>query len=99
MSETKHTPMADGGPAFPVQDAAAWQAHGMTLRDYFAGQALAGLMANPERYNYIASQVRTYQLTQEEASAKNARKAYYLADAMLAARAAAAIGASMKDEA
>ncbi len=27
------------GPAFPVQDAATWQAHGMTLRDYFATQA------------------------------------------------------------
>ena len=25
-----------GGPAFPVKDAASWQAHGMTLRDYFA---------------------------------------------------------------
>lgn len=29
----------DGGPAFPVQDAATWQAHGMTLRDYFAAHA------------------------------------------------------------
>lgn len=26
----------NGGPAFPVQDASTWQAHGMTLRDYFA---------------------------------------------------------------
>lgn len=26
----------DGGPAFPVQDAAAWQGHGMTLRQYAA---------------------------------------------------------------
>ena len=25
-----------GGPAFPVQD--TWQAHGMTLRDYFAAR-------------------------------------------------------------
>ena len=24
----------NGGPAFPVQSAAEWQAHGMTLRDY-----------------------------------------------------------------
>lgn len=29
----------DGGPAFPVKDAAAWQAHGMTLRDYLAAHA------------------------------------------------------------
>ncbi len=28
-----------GGPAFPVQDASKWQAHGMTLRDYFAAHA------------------------------------------------------------
>ena len=26
----------DGGPAFPVQSAADWQAHGMSLRDYMA---------------------------------------------------------------
>ena len=30
----------DGGPAFPVQNAAAWQAHGMSLRDYFAAKAM-----------------------------------------------------------
>ena len=30
-------------PAFPVQDCAAFQFSGMTLRDYFAGQALAAL--------------------------------------------------------
>jgi hypothetical protein len=29
----------DGGPAFPVQDAASWQAHGMSMRDYFAAHA------------------------------------------------------------
>ena len=27
------------GPAFPVQDAASWQSHGMPLRDYFAAHA------------------------------------------------------------
>lgn len=26
----------NGAPAFPVQDAASWQAHGMTLRQYAA---------------------------------------------------------------
>lgn len=29
----------DGGPAFPVEYA-NWQAHGMTLRDYFAARAI-----------------------------------------------------------
>ena len=30
----------DGGPAFPVICATNMISHGMTLRDYFAGQAL-----------------------------------------------------------
>lgn len=35
----------DGGPAFPGE---TWGSKGMSLRDYFAGQALAGMLANPE---------------------------------------------------
>ena len=49
------TPKNDGGPAFPGpsdynQDGTpVWGgATGMTLRDWFAGQALVGMMANPE---------------------------------------------------
>lgn len=34
MNETPENP-----PAFPVQDCAAFQCHGMTLRDWFAGIA------------------------------------------------------------
>ncbi len=34
----------DGGPAFP-RDQQEWGVPGMSLRDWFAGQALAGLMA------------------------------------------------------
>lgn len=69
----------DGGPAFPVEGFPG-DAHfptvvpkpGMTLRDYFAGQALAGLIAcanvnKPTRNDY-------------------AEAAYNYADAMLAAR-------------
>lgn len=43
----------DGGPAFPVPDNVAWDEStgdavaGMSLRDYFAGQALAGLASQP----------------------------------------------------
>ena len=48
----------DGGPAFPVPkesdggwedtDCTTWRHfHGMTLRDWFAGQALAGILSNP----------------------------------------------------
>jgi hypothetical protein len=70
----------DGGPAFPspsfrdpdgfkVADAQ----HGMSLRDYFAGQALIGLIAsNDEGAGDRLDEVPAY--------------AYQIADAMLAAR-------------
>lgn len=47
--------------------------------------ALQGLLANPERYKYIAGLVDSETISQEEATAKNARKAVYLADALLEA--------------
>ncbi len=34
--------MKDGGPAFPIETTATPYAPGMSLRDWFAGQALAG---------------------------------------------------------
>ncbi len=80
----------NGGPAFPrtVQN---WNGHmeafdGMSLRDWFAGQALAGIMANPERWRQIADDYKGGKKTYEQCSAANAVKAYSLADAMLAAR-------------
>ncbi len=52
-------PINDGGPAFPVpmftreadgqpMSATEYGLGGMSLRDWFAGQALAGLLASPE---------------------------------------------------
>ena len=41
MSQTNN-----GGPAFPCTTMHDFK--GMSLRDYFAGQALAGMLANPE---------------------------------------------------
>jgi hypothetical protein len=40
----------DGGPAFPRSANPPYNsfANGMSLRDYFAGQALAGLLACPD---------------------------------------------------
>lgn len=35
-----------GGPAFPVKSAADWQAHGMTLRDYFAVRIVQALVVS-----------------------------------------------------
>jgi hypothetical protein len=37
----------DNPQALPVSTIDGYTVHGMTLRDYFAGQALAGLCANP----------------------------------------------------
>jgi len=60
--------MNTGGPAFPIGSNA-----GMSLRDWFAGQAMVGILANdsepsPEKVGSIAQQ------------------AYILADAMLSQR-------------
>ena len=47
------TPSNDGGAAFPVVDGYHKDGRhrggesGMTLRDYFAGQALAGILVSP----------------------------------------------------
>ena len=64
----------NGGPAFPVSNGVDTD-HGMTLRDYFAGQALVGLASG----DYIDS-----------GSGEDIRNigtaSYILADVMLAAR-------------
>ena len=57
----------DGGPAYP----------GMSLRDYFAGQALAGWIANPEEVSPNKC---------ETIPEMGARISYLYADAMLAER-------------
>ena len=66
----------DGGPAYPIPSdprPGAYEAHpGMSLRDWFAGQALAGMIA---RY-----------FTGEQRHAYAANDAYKFADAMIAAR-------------
>jgi hypothetical protein len=60
----------DGGPAFPVTWDFVDGETGMSLRDWFAGQALAGLAA----------------MDADCGPAGLASDAYRLADAMLAAR-------------
>ena len=56
--------------------------YGMNLREYYAGLAMQALIANPERYKYIAEKVNEG-MTNNAASAKNAHKAVLLADALL----------------
>lgn len=73
----------DGGPAFPEPTGrgpyeGAWQ--GMTLRDWFAGQALAAMVSTPKETTEAANAAgmsRTDFVTE---------CAYQLADAMLLAR-------------
>ena len=76
MSNSKH-----GGPAFPIplQPGQSFKEHGgevdgMTLRDYFAAKAIAGICAHRDSWG----------LTSPHALAA---LAYNIADAMLAERA------------
>lgn len=72
-----------GGPAFPHEEKCEASGqhyqthHGMTQRDYFAGQALSGMCANVAWDDTFHP--KNYPLT--------AQTAYALADAMLAERA------------
>ncbi len=56
----------DGGSAYPQATGTYWS--GMTLRDWFAGHALAGIADNTDDDRYLAH---------------IAKSAYALADAML----------------
>jgi hypothetical protein len=38
-------------PAFPVQDASKWQAHGLTIRQYIAIEAMKSILSNAEGNN------------------------------------------------
>jgi len=63
----------DGGPAFPVETTATPYAPGMSLRDWFAGQALVSM--GDRQWNGDHSGTGTE---------KQARAAYRIADAMIA---------------
>jgi hypothetical protein len=60
----------DGGPAFPIGSGDMRDPTGMTLRDYFAGLAMQGLLTHDD----------------EGLIPETARDAYRYADAMLNAR-------------
>ena len=71
----EHMRKNTGGPAFPTKPG-HWMEEGMTLRDYFAAQALIGLISVSENY----TSARNYP------DASYASFAYGIADAMLEAR-------------
>lgn len=55
----------DGGPAFPAMyPGAMYCSPGMTLRDYFAGQALIGVLARENQFQHIAAR-EAYELADE----------------------------------
>lgn len=74
--------MSEPTPAFPqhpsqmIGSERTWGDPGMTLRDWFAGQALCGMMANPDR---VGNNIKFIGW---------AEQAFFYADAMLAARSA-----------
>jgi len=67
-----------GGPAFPLQAEGYAPDFGMTLRDWFAGQALTGLDQG------ATSDIRDDLYYQEPSHL--AKRAYAIADAMIAER-------------
>ena len=83
----------DGGPAFPNYGVDVWEhgcwvpmpQEGMTLRDYFAGQALLGLITKfplmDQEGEFGKAPVDMLQI-----KLKMAESAYWYADAMLEAR-------------
>lgn len=76
----------DGGPAFPARiplihndeqgkDYPSYDDTGMSLRDYFAGQAMAAYLSSPTTCRVLTDH-----------AGQCAKRAYIQADAMLAAR-------------
>lgn len=69
--------LGDGGPAFPVSQQGAWVGTpwGMTLRDWFAGQALVGIILSDSRSDGL-----------HRSTSSRSEWCYAQADAMLAER-------------
>jgi hypothetical protein len=77
MSEKDDEPI---NAAFPTQDASAYY-HGMMLRDYFAAQALNGLLSDAESITAMREKYG------RKVTVRLAAACYSFADAMLAERA------------
>lgn len=77
MAENK-----DGGQAFPHGDPIHGGDLGMSLRDWFAGHALAGTLANPD----ISASAARCKVSTADFRVEVAKSAYAIADAMLAVR-------------
>ncbi len=84
----------DGGPAFPRPDV-TWPAghehgtqgqSGMSLRDWFAGQAMNGIIASCGDGAESCAIKKAAELTESSFTATVAKMSYEYADAMLKAR-------------
>ena len=64
----------DGGPAFPCLEAKNAPNEGMSLRDYFAGQALAGQAAQPTDGDVRAIAWYCYELADAMLKAREAQR-------------------------
>lgn len=63
--------MKDGGPAFPTTAGQVVYSHGMSLRDWFAGQALAGCAVDEAHPNLAAQ--RCYRFADAMLAAREAQ--------------------------
>lgn len=108
MATSNRPKIDDGGQAFPCQDAVSadgttmadgWA--GMSMREYFAGQAAIGLLANPEALRIFVGlaglssgrtaaqalqQPEIMETISGDVAERMARACYRYADAMVAAR-------------
>lgn len=78
----------DGDPAFPrpaTPNTGALAQEGMSLRDYFAGQALVGLIVGIDPSPYVSG-TRILKDLDLDSATSAASRAYAYADAMLAER-------------
>jgi hypothetical protein len=87
-------PINDGGPAFPCESyghrngkETTVPAQGMTLRDYLAGQALAGIVPQIEaKINELSYKDENFESEIKVFFQVSAYRAYTYADAMIAVR-------------
>ena len=82
--------ISDGGPAFPgPENELCYTPQGMSLRDYFAAKAMAGILV----WDAIMNQKNGHPTYIGEGSAQRlAEHSYHTADAMLKARNAVTTG-------